>query len=67
MTKDSETFNKAYKDLNNALIKLRNSKEEDIETLFECVEVAIVSKTICHERLDEIKKLLDEKISPIAQ
>ena len=63
MTNDSKTFEKAYSDLNNALSKLRNSKEEDIETLFDCVETAISAKNICHSRLDEIKKLLDDKIS----
>ncbi len=67
MTKDSEIFNKAYIDLNNALNTLRNSKEEDIETLFNCVETAITSKNICHERLDKIKALLDEKISPVIE
>lgn len=63
MTNESKIFEKAYKDLNEALAKLRNSKEEDIETLFSCVETAIASKNICHDRLDEIKKLLDDKIS----
>ncbi len=67
MTKDSEIFNKAYNDLNKALNTLRNSKEEDIETLFDCVETAITAKAICHERLDKIKTLLDEKISPNAE
>ena len=38
MTKDSEIFNKAYNDLNKALNTLRNSKEEDIETIKEYTE-----------------------------
>ena len=44
-----------------------STKEEDIETLFNCVETAITAKAICHERLDKIKTLLDEKISTNAE
>lgn len=63
MTKDAEIFNKAYNDLNNALAILRSAKDEDIDTLFNCVETAANAKVVCHERLEQVKKLLDEKIS----
>jgi hypothetical protein len=63
MTKDAEIFTKAYAELNNALAILRSAKDEDSDTLFACVETAANAKVICHERLAEVKKLLDEKIS----
>lgn len=63
MTKDAEIFTKAYAELNNALATLRSAKDEDIDTLFSCVEKAVNAKVICHERLEQVKRLLDEKIS----
>lgn len=62
MTNENLTFSNAYNGLKETVEKLRNSKDEDIDTLFKCTEDALIYRRICITRLNTIKKMMEEKI-----
>lgn len=61
MTNENLTFSNAYKGLKETVEKLRNSKDEDIDTLFQCADDASFYRKECIKRLDIIKKMMAEK------
>lgn len=61
MTNENENFSIAYNGLKEAVEKLRNSKEEDIDTLFESVENAFKFRKECIKRLNIIKQIMADK------
>ena len=61
MTNENQKFSIAYKGLKEAVEKLRNSKEEDIDTLFESVEDAFKFRKECIQRINIIKKMMADK------
>lgn len=61
MTNENLTFSNAYNGLKETVEKLRNSKDEDIDTLFQCVEDALNYRKVCIARLNVIKEMMKDK------
>lgn len=61
MTEQTETFKQHYDNLRAIAEKMRTQTEPDIDQLIPQVDSALGSYKVCKERLDAVKKLLDER------
>lgn len=57
----SETFKHNYNNLKSIAEKMRMQQEPDIDQLIPMVDSALGSYKICKERLDGVKKLLNDR------
>ena len=58
---ETETFKSHYDNLRTIAEKMRAQQEPDIDQLIPMVDSALASYKVCKERLDAVKKLLDER------
>jgi exodeoxyribonuclease VII small subunit len=58
---ETETFKTHYDNLRTIAEKMRSQQEPDIDQLIPMVDSAIGSYKVCKERLENVKKLLDER------
>jgi exodeoxyribonuclease VII small subunit len=57
----TESFKQHYQNLRTIAETMRTQQEPDIDQLIPQVDSALKSYGICKERLDAVKKLLDER------
>lgn len=57
----TETFKQHYDNLKAIAEKMRTQQEPDIDQLIPQVDSALASYKVCKDRLDSVKKLLDER------
>ena len=55
------TFKTNYDTLRSIAEKMRTQQEPDIDTLVEQVDISLNAYRICKDRLDTVKKMLDER------
>ena len=60
-TTETETFKQHYDNLRGIAEKMRTQTEPDIDTLIPQVDSALASYKVCKDRLDTLKKMLDER------
>jgi len=58
---ESETFKSHYDNLRKIAETMRYQQETDIDQLIPMVDSALTSYRVCKERLDVVKKLLDDR------
>lgn len=61
MTEMTESFKTHYDNLRRIAETMRTQTEPDIDELIPQVDSALASYKVCKERLDAVKKLLDER------
>ena len=61
---ETETFKKNYDNLRSIAEQMRSQQEPDIDQLIPQVDSALASYKVCKDRLDTVKKLLDERFGP---
>jgi exodeoxyribonuclease VII small subunit len=61
MVEATETFKQHYDNLRTIAEKMRSQQEPDIDQLIPMVDSALGSYKVCKDRLDAVKKLLDER------
>lgn len=60
VNKKTESFNNSYKKLNEIVDFLQDNEEPDIDKLVPMIEDASKAYKVCKDRLDSVKKALDE-------
>lgn len=60
-TAETETFKSNYNNLKSIAETMRTQSEPDIDTLIPQVDSALASYKVCKERLDTVKRMLDER------
>lgn len=60
-TAETETFKANYDNLRAIAEKMRSQQEPDIDQLIPQVDSALASYKVCKDRLDTVKKMLDER------
>jgi exodeoxyribonuclease VII small subunit len=60
-TAETETFKMNYDNLRAIAEKMRSQQEPDIDLLIPQVDSALASYKVCKDRLDTVKKMLDER------
>lgn len=60
-TTETETFKAHYDNLRTIAEKMRSQQEPDIDQLIPMVDSALGSYKVCKDRLETVKKLLDER------
>jgi exodeoxyribonuclease VII small subunit len=60
-TAETETFKANYDNLRMIAEKMRTQQEPDIDQLIPQVDSALASYKVCKDRLDTVKKMLDER------
>lgn len=58
---ETETFKANYNNLRAIAEKMRSQQEPDIDQLIPQVDSALASYKVCKDRLDTVKKMLDER------
>lgn len=58
---ETETFKQNYDNLKRIAETMRTQSEPDIDTLIPQVDSALASYKVCKDRLDTVKKMLDER------
>lgn len=58
---ETETFKANYDNLRAIAEKMRSQQEPDIDRLIPQVDSALASYKVCKDRLDTVKKMLDER------
>lgn len=58
---ETETFKANYDNLRAIAEKMRSQLEPDIDQLIPQVDSALASYKVCKDRLDTVKKMLDER------
>ena len=58
---ETETFKANYDNLRAIAEKMRSQQEPDIDQLIPQVDSALASYKVCKDRLDTVKKMLDER------
>jgi exodeoxyribonuclease VII small subunit len=58
---ETETFKHHYDTLKRIAEQMRTQQEPDIDQLIPQVDSALASYKVCKDRLDTVKKLLDER------
>lgn len=61
MATETQTFKTNYDNLKSIAEKMRTQQEPDIDQLIPQVDSALASYKVCKDRLDTVKKMLDER------